>query len=339
MINVCIFSFTDTGRKLAERIGKRNDLVFRNEKISFFIEKRTDILKEDFLRYDGIIFIGAAGIAVRKIAPFVNSKLTDPAVIVIDEMCRYVIPILSGHIGGANGISDAISESFGAVSVITTATDVNGLRAIDEILPKKDFTFENPEFIKNINSKMLRGEIIKVYCSENIEPEFPKESIFKASSYKEADVVISSDKNNNFDEKCYVFYKRIVLGVGCRKDTLPDVFESVVENALSEAGVTTNDVKIIASVDLKKDENAILEYVKKNGIEFRTFSASELSEIQGDFDESDFVKEITGVSNVSERSAAACSEAGRFLIKRKAESGVTVSVFEEIKRINFNGKA
>lgn len=338
-MKICIFSFTDKGRALAEEISKIEDIDFRNEAVSFVLERRTDFYKEDFSRYDGLIFIGAAGIAVRKIAPFVKSKTSDPAVIVIDERCQFIIPILSGHIGGANGISEILARRLKAECVITTATDVNGFVAIDEIAAKNRMIIKNPEAIKLINSRILKGESIKIYCSEFIEPEFDHSGVYKLSPKSDADVVISSDKRINDNSQLHIFNRRIVLGIGCRRDTDSSNFERVVNSILSEAKVTPMDVDIIASIDIKSHEPAIVRYAGKYNIYFRTYSAEELSKVQGDFDHSDFVKEITGVSNVSERAAVLAGNYGHFLVKRRVEEGITVSVFEEIKRIKFNGKA
>ena len=85
-----------------------------------------------FAQSDAIVFVGAVGIAVRAIAPHCRSKATDPAVVVLDECGRFAIPLLSGHLGGANDLARRLAKACGAVPVITTATDANGVFAVDE---------------------------------------------------------------------------------------------------------------------------------------------------------------------------------------------------------------
>ena len=127
-----IASFTERGRKRAEEVRK----IFLGEyQILPYEKDRGESLKEWCLRCfeegEALVFVGACGIAVRTIAPFLQDKTKDPAVLVMDEAGRYVISLVSGHLGGANRLALKIAESLGAEPVITTATDVNGKFAVD----------------------------------------------------------------------------------------------------------------------------------------------------------------------------------------------------------------
>ena len=312
-----IYSFTEKGYDVAKKIVAFDSVCFREEKVEFHIADGKNITNESFHSANGHIFICATGIAVRKIAPFLESKLTDPAVIVIDECERFVIPILSGHIGGGNEFADIISEKIGATSVITTATDINGYMAIDSIAATNGMMIKKSEGIKRINAKILSKEEIVIACDEHV------------------DVIISSDKNDSKNAELHLYNKRIVLGIGCRKDTDVDVFEETINSALADSGLLYEDVWKIASIDIKSNERAITEYANKYSIKFVTYSAKELSEVEGDFDESSFVKDITGVSNVSERAAFLCGGQGNFIEKRIVKNGITISIFEAKKTVNL----
>lgn len=312
---VSIFSFTEKGRSLASVIAEKEYDSFRDEKIIINTHEDCVLSSENFNSSDAYIFIGALGIAVRKTAPFIRSKLSDPAVIVIDERARFVIPVLSGHIGGANDFAKIIADVIGAEVVITTATDINGYRAIDLIAADNSLKIYDSEGIKKINAKILRGDNITISSDEHV------------------DVIVSSNVADAERADLHLYNKRIVLGVGCRKDVDSSIFEGVVLAALKQAKVSVDDVATIASIDIKENEKAILDFSKKYDIRFVTYTADELNSLSGDFDESQFVKEKTGVSNVSERAAVLAGDFGKFVIKRIAENGVTVSVFETKKQI------
>ena len=170
-----ILSFTEKGMEKAEMIAKLTDA--KAERCQKGALK--EWTKEAFSQADAILFIGAAGIAVRAIAPYVKSKLTDPAVLTMDEQGRYLIPILSGHIGGANELALELAEKLQAQglqtqAIISTATDLNGIFAVDVWAKKQNCHIYNPEKIKEISGKLLRGEEIRVYSDFEIQGEIPE---------------------------------------------------------------------------------------------------------------------------------------------------------------------
>ena len=117
-------------------------------------------LEEAFAQQFPVIFIGALGIAVRAIAPLIRHKTVDSPVLVLDEAGQFVIPVLSGHLGGANELAQQIAESLHSAAVVTTATDVNGLFAVDVFARKNGLRVCNPEAIRHVSGKLLQGEII-----------------------------------------------------------------------------------------------------------------------------------------------------------------------------------
>ncbi len=337
---VAVYSFTAKGQELAKTIATF-EFYFRGLPVKYDINDR--FKDSDFEENDALIFIGALGIAVRKIAHCVKSKLTDPAVIVIDEHARNVISVLSGHIGGANELTRLFAEKLSASAVITTATDISRLPAIDEIAANNMFTCCSSDGIVKVNSRILEGECISVCVDETVEIVNINEH-FRLVSYdkdkaRNADIIISSDKDDI--ERCdlHILNKCYVLGVGCRKNIDDSLFEKTVFEALNGV-VDLSDILSIASIDLKKDEKAITSFSEKYNIPFVTYSADELSRLDGDFEESDFVLKTTGVSNVSER-AAAFDESnvmkGSFIIKQIKKDGITLSLYRRTRRFDFNG--
>ena len=126
---------------------------------------------ECFAKHLPILFVGACGIAVRTMAPFVQDKLTDSAVLVMDEKGKYVIPILSGHVGGANALAKKIAERIGAEAVLTTATDVEGLFSVDAFAVEHGLRIVNRDGIRRVSAKLLRGERVRIAWETGIPGE------------------------------------------------------------------------------------------------------------------------------------------------------------------------
>jgi cobalt-precorrin 5A hydrolase len=129
--------------------------------------------REHFSQNDALIFIGACGVAVRAIAPFVKSKRTPPAVIALDERGAYCISLLSGHLGGANELTKELSGRIGAIAVITTATDIGGVFAADDWARKTGLTVANPERVKRVSARLLSGETLKLRSLFPVEGKLP----------------------------------------------------------------------------------------------------------------------------------------------------------------------
>ena len=139
---------------------------------------------------DALLFVGAAGIAVRAIAPPVASKATDSAVVVIDEAGRFAVPLLSGHLGGANELAQTVARAAGAIPVITTATDVRGVWAVDTWARCAGLAVSNPEAIKRVSARLLSGGRVALYSDMPISGQ-PPEGVDIASDRARADIVVS----------------------------------------------------------------------------------------------------------------------------------------------------
>ena len=358
-MKISIIAFTENGMEIASRLTESLDGAQSNRCAKGGLHQWTE---EHFSTSDALVFVGAIGIAIRAIAPHVQSKVRDPAVIVVDELGQYSIPVLSGHIGGANELAIQIAEILNAIPVVTTATDINNVFAIDTWAKAQGLRILNPECIKLVSSKLLRGESVRIKSDYPIKGDLPQNIILIDSLKDESnlnkdsdnhldndldndlDNISDNDLNNDFDNDFDViishrYYERnddykntlflipqiITVGIGCRKDKEFESIEKSILNALENEKISILALDSIASIDKKADEKGIIEFAEKYDLPFNTFSAEELNGLKGEFTKSEFVRSVVEVDNVCERSAV--MESGGKLIRRKdAHDGVTVAL-------------
>ena len=284
---------------------------------------------QQFEMHRAILFIGATGIAVRAIAPFVENKLTDVPVLVMDEKGSYVIPLLSGHLGGANEIAGKIAEGIKAEPVITTATDRNDKLAVDVFAKENEMTIKNKEAIALVSARVLENKPVRI----SIPGEYlPDVYIAKPEETKEnqhtVDTEVFWDAPEDHKRATLVLEpKEYVLGIGCKKGKTLDEISSVVRKVLDAGGIPMEQVGRMASIDIKSEEEGLQDFSETYRIPFWTYDANVLKEIPGEFSTSAFVKDTVGVDCVCERAAiAACEGTGKLVIRKQARDGVTVAV-------------
>ena len=330
-MKVSIIAFTDNGMEIAyelsNSLSESNDVDFTRcgkGALSTWTE-------EHFSTNDALIFIGAIGIALRAIAPYIKTKTKDPAVVVVDELGQFSIPILSGHIGGANELALQIAEDLGSIPVITTATDINSVFAVDTWAKSQGLQILNPECIKLVSSKLLKGESVHVKSDYPIQGNLPKNVYLNDLEDSNAgyDVIITHKdlENERKNDTLLLVPQIITVGIGCRKDISFESVESSILNILKSENYHILSINALASIDKKVNEKGILEFAKKYDLPFNTYSAEELNSLEGDFTKSEFVKSVVEVDNVCERSAI--KESNGKLIRRKDTcdgAGVTVAL-------------
>lgn len=276
---------------------------------------------EHFATDDALIFVGASGIAVRAIAPHVRDKFTDPAVVSVDEAGRFVVPLLSGHVGGANELARDVAAITGGQAAVSTATDVNGLFAVDEWAARHGFAIIERSIAKEISAALLDGRPVGFKSDLELDD---KPSGVTEGAADIGFVVSLDDSAMPFPRTLHLVPRIATVGVGCRKETEPSALEQAVNDALAEAKVSAKAVTAIASIDVKKDEPAILELASKMGWPPVFYTADELAAVPGEFSSSDFVKRTVGVDNVCER--AACASGGELVLGKQAGGGITVAI-------------
>lgn len=298
--------------------------LFPNASEAENVASVADWARNNFVSGNTLIFIGACGIAVRSIAPFIRDKKTDPAVLVMDENGEYVIPILSGHLGGAVEAAREIALLTGATAVMTTATDARGEFAVDLFAKRNDLVITDMKRAKDFTAKLLKTGESSLYvdedCTEILKKALAKiPSNIRRTSINEAELVITNKKYDG--DGLLLIPKIVVVGMGCKKGKNREELEKAFLKGLSEIDADKRSVRAIVSADIKKAEQGLIDLTESIGADFITYDSDTLLAQQGDFSSSDFVKSVTGVDNVCERAVSAYG--ARLICKKKALDGVT----------------
>ena len=347
-MNAIVFSFTRNGAKISLKLQKYLDSC--GFKTGIFTTRRyrevdpalreispslQEMCKEAFSRCRLLIFIGATGIAIRSIAPYIRSKTKDPAVLSIDEQGKFVVPLLSGHIGGANSLAAGIAAYIKAVPVITTATDVNDLFAVDEWAARHNMSIFNMDAAKTFASYLVDCKKVGVKSEFPIRGPLPRGMVLAEEG--PVGLAISLRKSVQPFVETVVLRPRILhLGIGCRRGTPKEKIEEIVIQELARLKVTLSVVKGIASIDVKKDEQGLLTFADECALPIRFYSAEELNSVEGEFTPSAFVAKTVGVDNVCERAAVLDSKNGTLLLRKTGRNGVTLAVAAENFVVDFN---
>lgn len=311
-----------------------------------------DWTRQQFAASDALLFIGAAGIAVRAIAPFVESKASDPAVLCMDEQGKFVISLLSGHLGGANELTKELAAICGAVPVITTATDAGGRFSVDSFARKERLYLDDLKLAKQISAEVLENRTIGLYSDFELSGQIPIELAVRTGNAgvcsrhgipafgKQEDLGISislDDSYNPFPRTLHLVPKIAVLGIGCKKGTSKEQIEAVVKKVMAQNQFSMHSIKKVGSIDLKKEEPGLRKFCEAYDAAFLTYSKEELEAVTCEeaFSESPFVKEVTGLGNVCERSALKASGRTRLIQGKTAENGVTVAIALENYVVRF----
>lgn len=375
-MKLAIISFTENGIKLSQTVAKR----LSRRKVTLYTkcsrytaeDLKVQRVKESLQVWtaqrmaegDALLFIGACGIAVRAIAPNLTDKLHDVPVLVMDEEGQYVIPILSGHVGGANELARELADLMDARPVITTATDVQKKFAVDLFAKRNHLEIMNKDGIAKVSAKALAGEQLTIAIrAKNIECYHPKfcevceedfteaenQLLREASMHKQdqevcgvepplrlvpyvknqqIDIVVSEMPDNK-NALIWLRPKRYVVGMGCRKNKASEELLAFYQETLEQAMVEPGEVYALASIDKKKDEPGLLAISERMRIPFFTYTAEELNRVGACVHSSEFVKAQVGVDNVCERAAlAGCGANGTLIYEKQAFDGMTIAIAE-----------
>ncbi len=343
------------GRRGGDKAFQEQGAVLKPLRLGFYSG-----VAEIFRTYQALIFISAAAVAVRAVAPCLAGKDSDPAVVAIDERGRFAISLLSGHLGGGNDLTKKIAGFIDAQAVITTATDAKGLTAFDSLARQWDWTVENLPDLKYISAAMLEGREIVVYGRQPRDgvvlynnPTFENlkdvltgklagninitEDSAELSRARHGAVVI----DNRLEKwpipenipQIILRPKNVAAGVGCRKGIPAQKIIKAVERAFKEAGLSLESLNCLASGEFKADERGLIEAARFLGVPFKIFTRSEIAallrkETLNECSRSAFVEDQVGVGAVAEPCAVLGSGGSGVVLPVIKAGGITVSLAE-----------
>lgn len=333
-MKIAILSVSSNGDALANVLSDKLREDSTVMAVDHYHKNIKKVIPQVFREYDGIIAIMASGIIIRAIAPFVSSKASDPAVINIDDNGRFVVSMLSGHLGGANKLTNKIADLIDATPVITTATDVNNRLGIDTLAKDLYFTVENYENILPINKAILEG--LEVTFKINKLSDFTFLYDYINNNTLEIDVFVNFSDKIPVDEIEVIFNddvlklkkQNIVIGIGCRKGKSRDDIEREVLKALKTVNLTIDRVDQLSSADIKKNELGLIELAEAYEIPINFIETDRIREFDfEDISSSDFVKSKFGIGGVCEPTALiSAGESSKLIYKKTAFNGVTIAI-------------
>lgn len=347
---IALLTLTDRGLETARRIEEClpqsaaaefyvhvNALGCGRERTGVHIFQRLrDVVPGLWPEYEALIFIMAAGIVVRQIAFLLEGKDRDPAVLVLDEEGKFVIPLLSGHLGGANDWARRISACCGAVPVITTATDGRNILAPDQYARLYGWKIEPLRRLPALNRLLLDQHTLNVWTEYQLSEEYaalrqdPHYHFLAPEEKEKAHILISAfpDLNSKEDVVCLI-PPVLSVGVGCRRGVSKEAIMEQIQEGLKQIGASAKALAGIYSIERKAAEAGLQEAAKALGVLLKTFTADELQVVSAEegLSASDFVREKIGVEGVCEAaSLLGIQRKGRLILSKSKGRGVTVAV-------------
>lgn len=300
-----------------------------------------DFCGDLFRQYRGLVMIMALGIVLRILAPHLQDKRKDPAVVVLDERGQFAVSALCGHLGGANDLAGYLERKLGCRAVITTATDVHGLPAVDLLARDYGLAMEPFEMVKAANAAIVNGEPVHFYSEYDLKGELPaKLGLRPLDSYtpKERALGLNVFITNKImapvpARSLFLRPRNLVVGLGCRRGVAATSVKKAVQEALNCAGRSLSSVRLLATVDIRAGEQGLTEAANEMGLPLAFFSRDEIAGVftrrREELSFSHYVLEQIGVGGVCEPAALLAAPAAKLILKKKAFGGITAAVAEE----------
>jgi cobalt-precorrin 5A hydrolase len=349
-VKAALVALTDRGLATARRVSEglpntvERDFYLHDKALNpgenqdrRIFRRLSDVVPSLWQEYAVLVFVMATGIVVRQIAALIKSKDCDPAVLVLDEEGKFIIPLLSGHLGGANAWANHLAPQIGALPVITTATDGRGLVAPDEYARRYRWKVEPLDHLPVVNRLLLEQGFLKVWTNYTLKPEssWVNDEHYHFLSENEQDkvnVILGAFPQPNIKEDCvYLVPPVLSVGVGCRRGISAEAVLEGITSAVERIGASLKAVAGIYSIDLKSDELGLIEAAKHLRVPFQTFRAEELQAVieQKQLSRSKFVSEKIGVDGVCEAASLLGTQRGRLVLAKTKYQGVTVAISVE----------
>ena len=295
----------------------------------FEFEKLSEEILCQFNKFSGHVFIFSTGIAVRIIAPLLNSKILDPAVVVVDDNGTHAISLISGHLGGANALSKKIARIVCGTPVITTATDINKLPAIDLIAKDNSLFIETPQNIKLINMAFLMGKPVSLFdpfgfVKINLQKNFFSNKLPVENS---SEKIFCSYKTKNVSRETLILRPPVLsVGIGCNRGTSCKELKQFLFKTLKKESLSINSIYEFATVDIKKDETGLLDLSKEMKIPIVFFDKIKLNSVKTIITPSQMVEKHLGIKSVCEAAAILSANNGKLIVPKNKNKDVTLAV-------------
>ncbi|NML40411.1 precorrin-4 C(11)-methyltransferase [Chitinophaga sp. G-6-1-13] len=285
-------------------------------------------LDDNFHAYTSFVFIGALGICVRSIAPFIQDKKVDPAIVNLDDHGYFVQPVLSGHLGGANTLARQIARTLGAQAVITTSSDLQDIWALDTLGQQNGWKTSASVPMNTIISIFVNNKKVALLLDikdEGTERMIQTKPGFVDIFFKKTDIklddyaLLIAVTYRHYNESIPVLHYHpaaLHVGIGCSRDIGSEELEVSVLAQLAQYGLAPQAVKSIASIDVKHDEVAIIALAEKWKVPFHTYTADQLN-TQTVANPSEVVMDKLGVHSVSEASSLLASGNHAWLLEKQ----------------------
>jgi len=294
--------------------GKR-ELTHTLEHLHLF-EKLDDILPSAWSRYDALICILAVGAVVRKIAPLLEDKATDPAVLIVNLGLDRIVPLLSGHLGGANALADRVAMRLpNCINFISTATDQTRTLAFDMLAKERGWEIENIKALARVSNRLLNKQIVKVATYPAIFKTIPDKSNLELRGFDLIDpdtVVIAPNVSSN----SLTLRPKVYLGIGCNRGTPMEQIEEAVLSFLEKNLLSIKDVEKIATFEAKADEAGLLDFAKKYDLGMEFYKKEDINALENNFSPSASTK-FFGLKGVSEPSSILVSRYKELIIEKE----------------------
>ena len=308
-----------------------------NEMINWYDDSTSIKIVDLFQSNDGLICLFSLGAVIRLIAPYIKDKKTDPAVIVIDDKAQFVISVLSGHLGGANELSNEISEKIGATPVITTAADVNKTIPVDLVGKEFGWKIDDDTTVTKVSAFMVNKEKIGVFQDAGEKDWWKKELPNNVSKYENFEGLKNSDSKGFLIISDQIFKDKIlentvvyrpqtlVVGVGLHWDTSKDTIKNGLKSSLEKFHLSSKSLARFVSIKKEKDVEGLIELGKEMKIPIEYIDREELATITTP-NPSKTVQAFEGTSSVSE-AAALKSSGGKLIVeKQKFPPNLTIAI-------------
>ncbi|GAB6180939.1 cobalamin biosynthesis protein [Desulfotomaculum defluvii] len=338
---VAVLALTNGGASLAQKLASllAGAELYLPERLfhagfspATFYDQWQETVKVVFQKYSQLIFVMATGIVVRTLAPLLQSKGTDPAVVVLDERGQHAISLLSGHLGGANALARRVAALIGGTAVITTATDVVGVASLDMLAKELDCQVYPSQGIKLFNRLLVEGEPVKIVSPWTIRPEVMQGLTVshpdKCCSQGPVVYITNQLVQHRGEPRLMLRPKNLIAGVGCRKGVSWVQIVAAIKATFRSSGYSLLSLKYLATVDLKMQEHGLLQAANYFRVPLIEVTREQIKNLSVQYTKSNFVKEQIGVGGVCEPAALIASGMGLIKVPKQKIGPVTVALAE-----------